>query len=235
MALEYYLVKNNFVKQTTDEKVAVVNQNRVTEKELVDHMLKTSKLLPEIFVNTLIIRLMEAVVYFVKQGRGINTSFFRINLSIKGKFNGKGDQFDPKRHKINITFTPGKEFIKLVGGIEVKKVEPTIIEPFIKYVEDVRTNLTNKVATKGNWIFIRGSRLKFDEKDSHQGVFFINNEGQEYKSLNVPINNPSELLAATPSDIEGHFYLEVRTIRPGRKILQVARFQQPLNIVELED
>lgn len=235
MALEYFLVKNNLVKRTADEKVAVVNQNRVTEKELVDYMLKTSKLVPGNFVNTLIIRLMEAVVYFVKQGRGINTRFFRINLSIKGKFNGKDDKFDPRRHKINITFTPGKEFIKLVDGIEVKKVEPTIIEPFIEYVKDVRTNLINKVASKGDWIFVRGSRLKFDERDSHQGVFFIDSEGKEYKSLNVPINKPSELMAAIPSDIDGHFYLEVRTILPGRKVLQVVRYQQPLKIVEIQE
>ena len=70
----------------------------------------------------------------------------------------------------------------------------------------------NKVLTKGGGVQPIGSRLKFDAKDTAQGIFFVPETGEAVRAAVIAENNPARLMAIIPADLAtGTYYIEVRT------------------------
>ena len=70
----------------------------------------------------------------------------------------------------------------------------------------------NKVLTKGGGVQPIGSRLKFDAKDTAQGIFFVPETGEAVRAAVIAENKPARLMAIIPADLAaGTYYIEVRT------------------------
>ena len=72
----------------------------------------------------------------------------------------------------------------------------------IAAVTDTATGLTDGTLTIGDDILIEGEKLKVDEKDSAQGVFFRASDGKEYKTeRRLSVNKPTQIMVRVPASL----------------------------------
>ena len=108
-------------------------------------------------------------------------------------------------------------------------------DPYITEVKDVVSGKTNDILTKGGVVQLVGSRLKFDAKDTAQGIFFVPETGEAVRAAVIAENKPARLMAIIPADLAaGTYYIEVRTkILEGNKsgkTLKTGRFNKALTV-----
>ena len=108
-------------------------------------------------------------------------------------------------------------------------------DPYITEVKDVVSGKTNDILTKGGVVQLVGSRLKFDAKDTAQGIFFVPETGEAVRAAVIAENKPARLMAIIPADLAaGTYYIEVRTkILEGNKsgkTLKTGRFNKTLTV-----
>ena len=91
------------------------------------------------------------------------------------------------------------------------KKEGNNTDPYITQVKDGVTGDTQAIKL-GSVMEIVGSRLKFDKKDTEQGVFVKASDGKEYRCVPVGDPKPAKVMVMLGADVsDGEFTLEVRT------------------------
>ena len=156
-------------------------------------------------------------------------------MSISGVFDGADDAFDKKRHTVNLNINAGTALKTAVGKVKTIKTETASTDPYITEVTDVVSGKVNTVLTKGGVVQLTGSRLKFDQKDEAQGIFFVPETGTPVRAAVIAENKPARLMAIIPADLaQGTYYIEVRTkYTVGGKPLKTAkigRYIKPLTV-----
>ena len=69
---------------------------------------------------------------------------------------------------------------------------------------------------KGGVVQLTGSRLKFNQKDAAQGIFFIPETGNLVRASVIAENKPARVMAIIPADLAaGTYYIEVRSKHSG--------------------
>ena len=117
--------------------------------------------------------------------------------------------------------TSGMPLMKSVKVLGVKETTAKIAA-----VTDTATGLTDGTLTIGDDILIEGEKLKVDEKDSAQGVFFCASDGKEYKTeRRLSVNKPTQIMARVPASLpKGSVQIVIRTKFSGsRKPLKELR------------
>ena len=109
-------------------------------------------------------------------------------------------------------------------------------DPYITEVKDVVSGKTNDILTKGGVVQLVGSRLKFDAKDTAQGIFFVPETGNPVRASVIAENKPARVMAIIPADLPaGTYYIEVRSKHSGGgkplKAVKAGRFAKPLTVV----
>ena len=87
----------------------------------------------------------------------------------------------------------------------------------ITAITDTATGLHDGTLTIGDDIIIEGDKLKVDEKDAQQGVFFKAADGTEHKTTRrLSVNKPGQIIARVPQALpEGQTTVIVRTKLTG--------------------
>ena len=109
-------------------------------------------------------------------------------------------------------------------------------DPYITEVTDIVTGTVNTTLTKGGVVQLVGSRLKFDAKDTAQGIFFVPETGEAVRAAVIAENKPARLMAIIPADLAaGTYYIEVRSKHSGGgkplKAVKAGRFAKPLTVI----
>ena len=156
-------------------------------------------------------------------------------MSVTGVFDGANDSFDKKRHTVNLNLSAGTLLRDVLPKIKCEKTESASTDPYITEVTDIVSSTVNTTLTKGGIVQLVGSRLKFDAKDTSQGIFFVPETGTPVRAAVIAENKPARLMAIIPADLEaGTYYTEVRTkYTVGGKPLKTAkigRFIKPLTV-----
>ena len=175
----------------------------------------------------------EVVSAIIKDGSAVNTPLMNTSMSISGVFDGANDSFDKKRHTVNLNITAGTLLRDAVTKVKCEKTEGTSTDPYITEVTDIVTGTVNTTLTKGGVVQLVGARLKFDAKDTAQGIFFVPETGEAVRAAVIAENKPARLMAIIPTDLAaGTYYVEVRTKIIGSsqksKTLKTGRFDKPL-------
>ena len=76
-----------------------------------------------------------------------------------------------------------------------------------------------------------GFRLKFDETDPEQGIFFISENGPSVHVEVIGANQPKKLLFMVPELIEGTYQIEVRA-RFGDNMIREGRLLTKLSVTK---
>ena len=108
---------------------------------------------------------------------------------------------------------PTADFRNALESITVKVLGAKETTAKIASVTDTATGLTDGTLTIGDDVLLEGEKLKVDEKDPLQGVFFVTEDGTEHKTeRRLSLNKPTQILARVPQNLpEGKVRVVVRT------------------------
>jgi len=229
-----YSLRENLLTPAPDDYMAQVTDTRsYSLEEIIDLMMDKGSTLTRADVAATLQVYGEVCSSIVADGAALNTPLMNTALSITGVFNGANDSFDRKRHTVNLNMTAGTLLRDAVAKVKTEKTEGASTDPYITEVTDIVSGKTNSTLTKGGVVQLTGSRLKFDQKDEAQGVFFVPETGNPVRASVIAENKPARLMAIIPADlVAGTYYIEVRTKIIGSsqksKTLKTGKFDKPL-------
>ena len=233
--LKYCLRENLLTPAPDDYMAQAADVRSYTLDEIIDLMMEKGTTLTRADVAATLQVYGEVVSAIIKDGSAVNTPLMNTTLSISGVFDGANDSFDKKRHTVNLNITAGTLLRDAVTKVKCEKTEGASTDPYITEVTDIVTGTVNTTLTKGGVVQLVGARLKFDAKDTAQGIFFVPETGNPVRAAVIAENKPARLMAIIPADLAaGTYYIEVRTkILEGNKsgkTLKTGRFNKALTV-----
>ena len=233
--LKYCLRENLLTPAPDDYMAQAADVRSYTLDEIIDLMMEKGSTLTRADVAATLQVYGEVVSAIIKDGSAVNTPLMNTSMSISGVFDGANDSFDKKRHTVNLNITAGTLLRDAVTKVKCEKTEGVSTDPYITEVTDIVTGTVNTTLTKGGVVQLVGSRLKFDAKDTAQGIFFVPETGNPVRAAVIAENKPARLMAIIPADLAaGTYYIEVRTkILEGNKsgkTLKTGRFNKALTV-----
>ena len=233
--LKYSLRENLLTPAPDDYMAQVADVRSYTLDEIIDLMMDKGTTLTRADVAATLQVYGEVCSSLIKDGAALNTPLMNTSMSISGVFDGANDSFDKKRHTVNLNITAGTLLRDAVTKVKCEKTEGVSTDPYITEVTDIVSGKVNEVLTKGGVVQLVGSRLKFDAKDTAQGIFFVPETGNPVRAAVIAENKPARLMAIIPADLAaGTYYIEVRTKYANAtkqlKTLKIGRFAKPLTI-----
>ena len=233
--LKYSLRENLLTPAPDDYMAQAADVRSYTLDEIIDLMMEKGTTLTRADVAATLQVYGEVVSAIIKDGSAVNTPLMNTSMSISGVFDGANDSFDKKRHTVNLNITAGTLLRDAVTKVKCEKTEGVSTDPYITEVTDIVTGTVNTTLTKGGVVQLVGSRLKFDAKDTAQGIFFVPETGNPVRAAVIAENKPARLMAIIPADLAaGTYYIEVRTkILEGNKsgkTLKTGRFNKALTV-----
>ena len=229
-----YSLRENLLTPAPDDYMAQIAEVRsYTLDEIIDLMMEKGSTLTKADTKAALQVYGEVVSALIKDGAAVNTPLMNTSLSISGVFIGATDSFDKKRHSVNLNLTAGPLLKDAAAKIKCEKTEAADTNPYITEVTDIVTGKVNEVLTAGGVVQLVGSRLKFDAKDTAQGIFFVPETGEAVRATVIAENKPARLMAIIPADLAaGSWYIEVRTKYANAtkqlKTLKAGRFGKAL-------
>ena len=229
-----YSLRENLLTPAPDDYMAQAQDVRsYTLDEIIDLMMEKGTTLTRADVAATLQVYGEVVSAIIKDGSAVNTPLMNTSMSISGVFDGANDSFDKKRHTVNLNITAGTLLRDAVTKVKCEKTEGVSTDPYITEVTDIVTGTVNTSLTKGGVVQLVGSRLKFDAKDTAQGIFFVPETGEAVRAAVIAENKPARLMAIIPADLAaGTYYIEVRTKYANAtkqlKTLKAGRFGKAL-------
>jgi len=165
---------------------------------------------------------------------------FRVQLGgvaelftrIKGIFTGPNDGFDPSRHKIDVGANPGTRVRRAIETLAVVEKDETILpKPSPMSYTDFETGETGGEVSSNYLGTIEGLRLKVNEDNPDEGVYFINTStSAETKVAKYDTNLPKQLKFKNPALDDGTYWLEVRRRFTEEGVLRVGRLDGTLAV-----
>ena len=233
--LKYCLRENLLTPAPDDYMAQAADVRSYTLDEIIDLMMEKGTTLTRADVAATLQVYGEVVSAIIKDGSAVNTPLMNTSMSISGVFDGANDSFDKKRHTVNLNITAGTLLRDAVTKVKCEKTESVSTDPYITEITDIVTGTVNTTLTKGGVVQLVGSRLKFDAKDTAQGIFFVPETGTPVRAAVIAENKPARLMAIIPADLTaGTYYIEVRTkILEGNKsgkTLKTGRFNKALTV-----
>ena len=234
--LKYSLRENLLTPAPDDYMAQAADVRSYTLDEIIDLMMDKGTTLTRADVAATLQVYGEVVSAIIKDGSAVNTPLMNTALSISGVFDGANDSFDKKRHTVNLNITAGTLLRDAVTKVKCEKTEGVSTDPYITEVTDIVTGTVNTTLTKGGVVQLVGARLKFDAKDTAQGIFFVPETGNPVRAAVIAENKPARVMAIIPADLAaGTYYIEVRSKHSGGgkplKAVKAGRFAKPLTVV----
>lgn len=222
--------ENGYMAQTADVRSFSLD-------EIIDRMVKRGTTVTRTDLAAIMQLYTQECSYIVEEGCTLNTPLINTSYSISGVFNGAGDSFDAKRHAVNLNITAGTALKEALTKTKTTKIQAANTKPYIAEVTDIVTGKVNEVLTASGILQVIGARLKFDAKDTEQGLFFVPKTGAAVRAAVIAENKPARLMAIIPAGLPaGSYHIEVRTKFSGGgkllKAVKTGRFIKPLNAVK---
>ena len=108
-------------------------------------------------------------------GYHVNMEFGDYQLTIHGVLDGLDDEYDPRRHQIEVSISVGA---RLREGIrrraQLTKDQQPGAQPSPVQYTDLASGEHDHTLTPGGVGRVLGKHLKFDPADPQQGIFFVN-------------------------------------------------------------
>lgn len=233
MPLKYSLIENPMTPDPNDRMARPFVNRRLTISDVFAHMISRGSTVTTAEALSVYEELCLSVEQLALAGNSIKTSLFNIGPAIKGVFDGDDDSYDPKRHMVRLTMSPGKRLRLIEKKIVLEKVPPRKQQPVPLHFFDNTSETQDQLITPGGAARITGSLLKCEEADSQQGIFFINTgDGVATRvSGKLLSNKRKELIFIIPQHLAaGAYRLEVRSSPNGIKTLRMGTLPYELTI-----
>ncbi len=215
MNIHYLLYPNKLTEDPGDYIARVRVAGAADLDKVIDRMINQEG---SIAVRADVLSTMEdffhAVEDLLVEGYTVRTPVANFRLGVKGTFDGAGDSFDPKRHRIVAKANIGLRLRKAVPPrIEMAKGHGSLYIPRPEEYSDAASGSVNDILTPGGIGKVRGNLLRFDPADPLQGVFFRDtNGGGETRVEACGEVLPGSLHLIVPGLAAGSYKLVVRTL-----------------------
>jgi hypothetical protein len=170
-----------------------------------------------------------AVESFLLEGYRVVTPAANYSTSIKGNFDGKTDNFNPNRHRIEAIVSPGARLRRAIRerAYAQKELASQMRPEPLEYI-DWNSGWRNSLLTPRGMGQLVGQYLKFDPTHPDQGIFFVAANGSAIQAEVVSKNTSTELMFLVPVSLTpGEYTLEVRS-NPGQGLLRIGRLEAGL-------
>ena len=213
MSTNYVLHENKLTADPNDYMARVMPVGTADFDDIVNRMIERGSTVVKSDILSVIEDFNSATESILLEGRNITLPMSNFRVGIKGTFDGQDDTFDPSRHKIIASVSAGARLKKAIAeNMKVVKQETQKVTPTPQIFINHNTNERNSTITPGGMGEIIGYRLKFDESDPLQGIFFKSAEGTETRVDVIGSNNPSRLLFLIPELPADDYTIIVRVI-----------------------
>ena len=201
---EVYLRPNTLTKDNDRDCIADVYQHAETQRnaDIADIIVKErTEFRPETIMNILTMR-DKVVTQLLEEGLSVMDGVVQITPRVSGVWETEGAEYDEKIHKRTVDIVPTADLRDVLDAISVKVLGAKEATARITSITDTATGLKDGTITIGDDIIIEGDKLKVDEKDAAQGVFFKAANGTEYKTTRrLSVNKPSQIIARVPKEV----------------------------------
>ena len=201
---EVHLRPNTLTKDNDRDCIADVYQHAETQrnKDIADIIVKErTEFRPETIMNILAMR-DKVVIQLIEEGLSVMDGVVQITPRVSGVWETEGAEYDEKIHKRTVDIVPTADLRDVLDAISVKVLGAKEATARITSITDTATGLKDGTITIGDDIIIEGDKLKVDEKDAAQGVFFKAANGTEYKTTRrLSVNKPSQIIARVPKEV----------------------------------
>ena len=219
---EVYLRPNTLTKDNDRDCIADVHAHTGTQRneDIADIITKErSEFRKETIVSILSLR-DKAVKDLIQAGNSFMDGLVQISPRVSGVWATENSAYDEKIHKRTVDLIPTADLRTALDAIGVKVLGAKETSARITAITDTATGLTDGTLTIGDDIIIEGDKLKIDEKDSSQGVYFVREDGAMFKATRrLSINKPSQIIARVPKNLPaGSVTVVVRTKYAGSAI-----------------
>ena len=219
---EVYLRPNTLTKDNDRDCIADVHAHAATQRneDIAEIITKErSEFRKETIMSILNMR-DKAVKDLIEQGLSFMDGLVQISPRVSGVWETENSAYDEKVHKRTVDLIPTADLRTALEAIGVKVLGAKEESARITEVTDTATGLKDGTLTIGDDIIIEGDKLRVDETDAAQGVFFKAANGTEHKtSRRLSVNKPGQIIARVPKEVpEGKVTVIVRTKYTGGAI-----------------
>ena len=216
---EVHLRPNTLTKDNDRDCIADVYAHAATQRneDIADVITKErTEFRRETILNILSMR-DKAVKDFIQEGLSFMDGLVQISPRVSGVWETENSAYDDKVHKRTVDLIPTADLRTALDVIGVKVLGAKETTARITEITDTATGLKDGTLTIGDDVIIEGEKIKVDEKDSAQGVFFKAANGTEYKTTRrLSVNLPSQIIARVPKEVPaGAVTVIVRTKYTG--------------------
>lgn len=231
--LDYSLHDNVLTRDETDFMAMIQNSQKCKIPDIVEDITVAGSILKETECVAVIHATFKALGKRLARGEGFQSEYLIIDHSISGVFTNEDDQFDPKRHAVNVNVRLASTLREMTSKIPVNKVKSTTPMPTLEQVYDHWTQTSNDVITPKSSVDIQGVNLKIgDAEDPQQGIFLADARNAEVRIDRISLNKPKKIVFSVPENLKkGDYTLTVRTIMRGTKKLREGRLNQVLVVI----
>ncbi|CAL2079049.1 conserved protein of unknown function [Tenacibaculum sp. 190524A02b] len=230
--MKYYLVEN---KLTEDKNYIAKIQAKqtVSQEELIERMLSKRNLVSKTDILAVFNSLYEEVVGCIEEGENISLPLFNLSYSITGTYKNPEENFNPDTHKLHVNIRGGKLVKHVKKNIVLQKVDAPLIHPIIKNIKDLTTQTTNTYITPNGMFEMKGSRLKIAGTSPEVGVYFMTENGNEFKVPYLAQNDYKNIIGQIPNLDSGNYRIVIKTQATDRvnKFLKDVRINNSVLIV----
>lgn len=209
--LRYALIENQLTGRPNDYSAQVYASKTFDKDEFIKRLLKKGTLMTKTDAVAAMNAIEDTVVEILKEGGTLNLPLFNTSFSVSGVFEGPLDNFDGKRHKLNIKLNKGILLRELEKRIQMEKAVAVTPQPIIVEVKDSLSGKVNEMLTPNGVIEVRGVNIKIVGEEPECGLWFTNEDGKDEKATVFIENKPSVVIAAIPVLAPGSYQLKIVT------------------------
>ena len=231
--LKYCLIENPMPKGDQDYIASVACSKIIKMDQYIDDMVAEGTGLTRPQAIAYFEKLIQLTERYIKEGNFITTPLFRFRTSISGTFTTKGDRFDPDRHQIKISSTPGSRIRNIKRVANISKQSAIAYSPEIYQVIDSVTDEINSCVNSGNLATIIGRQLKFDKHNQSQGVYFVSVENPKLQIRAAVYSGikPAEVHFKVPELAKGVYKVVFKSNAPVSGRVVTATLDEHITVI----
>jgi len=200
--LKYSLVENLLTDRPDDYSAIAYSITSLDKEAIITRMLNRGTTLTRTDILAVLNNLEETVVSALLDGNNVTLPLFNTSFSISGVFESPSDSFDGNRHKLNINLTKGLKLREIESKVRFEKTNTASPQPQIQEVKDSVSGKVNEILTRRGVVEVRGYNLKIEGDNPSCGLWFVSEDGKEFKANVIIENKPSRIMAMIP-EFEG--------------------------------
>jgi hypothetical protein len=230
MPIKYYLQPNPVTPDPNDQSARVLPNASLTLEDIIAKMMQRGTTVTEADTRAVLNLFFNVVSDEVADGNFVNLPLANIRVGISGVFTSITDSFDPSRHSIRATLSPGLLLSEKMQKVRLEKTLQPLPSPVILEFLNINTNTTNSVLTPGGIGQIVGEELKFNPDNPQEGIFFVAADGTETKVQIIASRTEGKLVFSIPTLPAGNYTLEVRRAYTKENIIRKGVLSDTLTV-----